>query len=277
MASPCEFLTRTHDKKKARNLLNLVANEVWRIEDKFSRYLPQNIVGKINSSNGHPMTVDEETANLLDFSESLYQLSNGGFDISSGVLRKAWTFDGSDQVPSLKQIDSALILVGWDKINWQRPMLRLAPKMQIDLGGIGKEYAVDRAAAIITEHADAICMINLGGDLAVGGRDADERSWRVGIESPFEDKPGPERVINLQHGALATSGDSRRYVIRNGIRYGHVLDARTGWPVRNAPRSVTVAADTCTQAGMLATLAMLNGKDAESFLDDQSVQYWCFR
>ena len=81
----------------------------------------------------------------------------------------------------------------------------------------------------------------------------------------------------MSQGALATSGDARRFVMKDGIRYGHILDPTTGWPVENAPHSITVAADTCTQAGMLATLAMLNGAAAENFLDAQDIQFWCQR
>ena len=78
-------------------------------------------------------------------------------------------------------------------------------------------------------------------------------------------------------GALATSCDSRRFLLRDGVRYSHILDPRNGWPVEGAPRSVTVAADTCTQAGMLSTLAMLEGDNAEAFLGAQGVKYWCRR
>ncbi|MDH3990867.1 MAG: FAD:protein FMN transferase, partial [Gammaproteobacteria bacterium] len=86
-----------------------------------------------------------------------------------------------------------------------------------------------------------------------------------------------QKLIRLKNGGLATSGDARRFLLKDGIRYGHILDPTTGWPVTDAPRSITIAADTCTQAGMLATLAMLKGKDAESFLEDQDCQSWCLR
>jgi thiamine biosynthesis lipoprotein len=85
------------------------------------------------------------------------------------------------------------------------------------------------------------------------------------------------RIVELHRGALATSGDARRYLERDGVRYSHILDPRTGWPVAGAPRSITVAAPTCTEAGMLATFAMLRGPDAESFLDAEGVRYWCIR
>lgn len=81
-------------------------------------------------------------------------------------------------------------------------------------------------------------------------------------------------MLNLEHGALATSGDSRRFVLRDGVRYGHVLNPKTGWPVLHAPRSVTVAASSCTEAGMLSTLALLQGAKAREFLNEQAVRHW---
>lgn len=81
-------------------------------------------------------------------------------------------------------------------------------------------------------------------------------------------------LLELEHGALATSGDSRRFLLKDGVRYGHILDPRTGWPVADAPRSVTVAASSCTEAGLLATLAMLEGPGARTFLESQGVRHW---
>ncbi|MGH8221449.1 MAG: FAD:protein FMN transferase, partial [Woeseiaceae bacterium] len=277
MASPCELLIRTDDESLARETLRRVAAEAWRIEDKFSRYLPGNVVDAINRSAGRAIGVDEETARLLDFAGTLYELSDGRFDISSGVLRKAWTFDGGDAVPDRDRMHELLRHVGWDKADWRRPFLRLEPGMQVDFGGIAKEYAVDSAAILVARHTDSACLINFGGDLRALGGEHTAGAWRVGVESPYGNSVEPARVIGLRHGALATSGDARRYVIHDGVRYGHILDARSGWPARDAPRSVTVAAGTCSEAGMLATLAMLMGRECEAFLDAQSVRCWVAR
>jgi FAD:protein FMN transferase len=153
-------------------------------------------------------------------------------------------------------------------------VLKLQAGMQIDLGGIGKEYAVDAAAARVDAIAPGLsCLINFGGDVAVRNARADGKPWRVGIESCTQ-SGASERVVQLSRGALATSGDSRRFVFRGAHRYSHILDARTGWPVRNAPHSITVAADTCTQAGTLTTLAMLQGEHAERMLRASGMQYW---
>lgn len=274
MASPCEVLIETNDAAEARAVTRNVAECAWRIEDKFSRYRSDNLVHAINSSGGKPIRVDDETANLLDFAASLYRLSDARFDITSGVLRRAWTFDGGARVSSPAAIDAILPLVGWGKVTWRRPVLKLLPGMQIDFGGIGKEYAVDQAVQIAAKVSTASCLVNLGGDLAISRPRRGGQAWHVGVEA----LPAPRRVaatlIDLRQGALATSGDTHRFVLRDGRRYTHILDPRTGWPVEGAPRSVTVAASTCTEAGMLTTLAILQGAEAENFLRAERVQYW---
>ena len=149
--------------------------------------------------------------------------------------------------------------------------------MEIDFGGIGKEYTVDRVSQKLRESSSSSALINFGGDLAVTRPPTERQGWQVGIESVSEHGPAADRVIELRAGALATSGDARRFLLRDGVRYSHILDPRSGWPVRRAPHSVTVAADTCTQAGMLSTLAMLEGENAEAFLRAEEVRHWCRR
>jgi thiamine biosynthesis lipoprotein len=211
--------------------LEAVAAEAWRIESKYSRYLGGNIVDRINSANGALVEVDEETANLLDFAATLHKLSDGRFDITSGVLREVWRFDGSDRVPRGEQVSLLLQRVGWHKAVWRRPMLTLAPGMQIDFGGIGKEYAVDRADALAAAQSEAPCLINFGGDIAAVGAVSGDAPWRVGIESLSAGAGEPFKRIQLQRGGLATSGDARRFLLKNGIHYSHLLNPLTGWPV----------------------------------------------
>ena len=277
MASPCEILLESDDLGEAARLARIAADEAWRIEDKFSRYIPGNIIGQINASEGRAVEVDEETASLLDFAATLHDLSDGRFDITSGVLRQAWTFDGSDRIPESAAVAAVLERVGWDKASWQRPQLTLRPGMQIDLGGIGKEYAVDRVTGKLAEASRCSAVVNFGGDLAVTREPQERKAWRVGIEPVSAGERRAGTVLEIRTGALATSGDSRRFLLKDGVRYSHILDPRNGWPVEGAPRSVTVAADTCTQAGMLSTFAMLEGYNAEAFLDGEGVRYWCRR
>lgn len=279
MGGPCEVLVEVAAESEARKIADAAAAVAWRIEDKFSRYRADNIVARINASAGAPVEVDDETANLLDFAALIHRLSDGLFDITSGVLRRAWTFDGGNRVPSRDEIDALLPLVGWSKVTWNRPVLTLRPGMQIDFGGIGKEYAVDQAISLARQLSNAAVLVNFGGDLAVTrGRDGN-RPWRVGIES-IAAPAGPSQaahLVDLAAGALATSGDTWRFVESQGVRLPHILDPRDGRPVRDAPRSVTVAAPSCTNAGMLTTLAMLRGRGAEQFLLNEGVRHWVQR
>jgi FAD:protein FMN transferase len=272
MASPCEVLLPCTTVDAALEVGRLAAGEAWRVERKFSRYRPDSVTAKIHESRGRGIDVDEETASLIDFAGRCFDLSEGLFDITSGVLRHAWTFDGSDRVPDAAAIDRLLPRIGFSKLQWQPPHLVLPAGMELDFGGIGKEYAVDRAYELLAAHAAGAFMVNFGGDLRANGAPP-RGSWQIGIERPDTDREAG-MVLNLQHGALATSGDSRRYLVKDGVRYGHILDPRTGWPVSGAPRSVTVAASSCTEAGLLSTLALLHGVDARTFLQEQGVRYW---
>jgi FAD:protein FMN transferase len=275
MASPCEVHVGDADLATADRVVALAAAEAQRIEAKFSRYRSGNVIDTINTAEGRPVIVDDETARLLDYAAQLHELSDGKFDITSGVLRRAWRFDGSDRVPSAEAVAALLPIVGWDKVRWRAPELTLPAGMEIDLGGIGKEYAVDCAAALV-RPVSTRCLLNFGGDLLALGPQLGGVPWRVGIES-VSAAGAVARHIDLTVGALATSGDSRRFLLKDGKRYCHVLDPRSGWPVVGAPRSVTVAAATCTEAGMLATLALLQGTEAEAFLEAQGAQFWALR
>ncbi len=277
MGSPCEVLCETESSAAADEIAALVASEAWRIEDKFSRYIPGNIVDRINSAAGHRVEVDEETASLIHFADLLYALSNRRFDITSGVLRKVWTFDGGNKVPRESEILKVLRHVGWNKVSWKNRVLRMPPGMQIDLGGIGKEYAVDRAVNRVRAQTNIACLVNFGGDLAVTAPPTTQEAWMIGRESLQGPSTTPSGVIQLSSGALATSGDTRRFVEKEGIRYGHILDPTTGWPIVKAPASMTVAADTCVQAGVFCTLAMLCAGEAEAMLDRENLRYWSSR
>jgi thiamine biosynthesis lipoprotein len=276
MANPCEVLCDTDSEAVSREIAGLAAREAWRVDAKFSRYRVDNVVHAINTARGHALTLDAETAHLVDFGAALWRLSEGAFDLTSGVLRHAWRFDPNGTEPAPETIAALMTRVGWQRVHWQNPELTLPAGMEVDLGGIGKEYAVDRVIALLEQHLAIPVLVNFGGDLRVTAPPRGAATWRVGIESVTAAGTA-SRVIELRSGALATSGDTRRYIEINGRRYGHIVDARTGWPTPQAPRSVTVAADTCTQAGTFATLAMLQGESADSFLDREAVRYWCFR
>lgn len=275
MASPCEILLDIQDLSLAAVLAKYAVAETLRIEHKFSRYRTDNIIFSINHASGKPTALDDESADLIDFASQLFILSEGRFDISSGILRRVWKFDGSANVPQQTQIDELLPYIGWQKASWQRPYLTLPAGMEIDLGGIGKEYAVDKVFNLLAEHCQCALLVNFGGDLRLRGPRSDGRSWQIGFEKIKPEQR--EQILSMTSGAIATSGDSQRYLIKDGIRYSHILDPVSGWPVQHAPHSVTAIAPTCIEAGIYTSLALMMGADAETFLDEQQVTYWSIR
>ena len=275
MASPCELVLPHTDHARALEFGGLVAEEAWRVERKFSRYRDDSVIGWIHQNRGTRLEVDSETASLLDFAARCYALTDGLFDVTSGVLRKAWKFDGSDRAPAEAEVAQLLPFVGFSKVRWQRPYLTLPEGMELDFGGFGKEYAVDRAFDILARGPAERFLINFGGDLRAN-RPPPRGTWQIGIERPDTQRQAAA-LLELERGALATSGDSHRFILKDGVRYGHVLNPHTGWPMIGAPRSVTVAASSCTEAGLLATAALLQDVNAEKFLDAQRVRYWVVR
>jgi thiamine biosynthesis lipoprotein len=273
MASPCEVLVDTDDRSEAESLLLVAECEARRIEQKFSRYRTDNIVHRINHSGGQAVPVDEETAGLLDYAAECYEMSDGMFDITSGVLRRVWKFDGSSRVPSQAEVRDVLRHVGWQRVTWGNSTLTMPARMEIDLGGVGKEYAVDRAAGLIGARTENAFLVNFGGDLYARGPRRGSRPWSVGVDDPERTGEAAVYRIDLPKGGLATSGDARRFVLHRGKRLGHILNPKTGWPVENAPSAVTVISDTCMEAGTLSTLAYLKGPGAHEFLEAQGVQF----
>jgi thiamine biosynthesis lipoprotein len=271
MASPCELHLQGNDEAALRRAAQQAIDEVRRIEGKYSRYDPASVVSRINAAadSGRSIDVDDETAALFDFAARLHALSDGLFDITSGVLRRAWNFR-VPRVPAQQEIDALLPLIGWSKVRWgeQRIALPLAG-MEVDFGGFGKEYAADRAAEVLAREGVAHGFVNLGGDIRVVGPRSDGKGWRLGIRHPRR-IDALIRTVELCTGALATSGDYERSFEVDGRRYCHLLDPRTGWPV-SCWQSVSVIAPTCAAAGAACTIAALRQQDGPTFLHEQGL------
>ena len=279
MACPCEILLENSnnqptDKQAIQEITEIAFQEAKRIEQKFSRYKENNIIYQINNSNGKTISVDEETVLILNFADQCYELSEGKFDITSGILRRTWKFDGSDKIPTPEKVAELKSNIGWDKVKFNQTSINLPAGMEIDLGGIGKEYAVDSTVKRLTEYTEKSFLVNFGGDIACPCPRENKTAWTIGVDDPEQTGNNSVGKIDLLQGGLATSGDARRYLLKDGVRYSHILDPRTGYPVTNAPRSVTVIANTCIEAGMLSTFAMLEGSNAVEFLKEQDVQFW---
>lgn len=243
-----------------------------RIEHKYSRYLDDSILTRINQNAGKPTTVDVETVYLINYAQVCFEQSDGLFDISSGVLRQAWDFK-AECLPEPQQLAEILPRIGLHRVHLENSTLLMPANMELDFGGIGKEYAADAAARIALEAGMTCGIVDLGGDLTIIGPRLDEHQqeipWQLGVRNPRE----PEQAIAtlpVYRGGMATSGDYERYFILGDQRYCHLLNPTTGFPV-DYWASATVLAPSCLLAGTLSTIAMLRGAQAEPWLKAQGV------
>ena len=275
MGGHCEIQLAAPDRQLAEKNSQLAIDEVLRIESKYSRYRPDSIVSRINSAagSGNPVSCDDETQWLLDYANTLFKSSDGLFDITSGVLRRAWDFK-EKKVPSDEELKSILDLIGWQKVGRGKNSIHLpSAGMEIDFGGFGKEYAADRAAALLSSAGVRHAYINLGGDIRAVGPQLDGKPWVVGIKNPRKES-GIVATFPIENGALATSGDYEKYFEKDGRRYCHILNPFTGRPV-NYWQSVSVVAPLAIAAGSYSTIAMLKEAAGTAFLDKMGFQYFC--
>lgn len=266
MGGPCDLAV----VDAPDSLLGQLEAEVVRLEHRYSRYRRDSLISAINRNAGTVQEVDAECAGLLNYAEQCFRLSDGVFDITAGALRRAWDFKNR-HIPNPAELASACAAIGWERVEWDGERLRLEPGMELDFGGIVKEFAADRLVTMMSD-AGYCGMANLAGDIAVTGPQPNDQPWMLGVRDPLGSENAMARVA-LSHGGLASSGDYERGFTLDGVRYSHILNPGTGWPVPDAPRAVTVIADRCIMAGSLATIAMLKGKDAESWLAGLEVPF----
>lgn len=274
MGSPCELKLYSDSRGRARHIAGRVVEEVERLEAKYSRYREESLLSQINrlAHTGGSMTMDPETAGLLDYVATCWEQSHGLFDVTSGLLRKAWKFKGHG-LPDPDAIKRLLGHVGWHRLCWQNPIISFPePGLELDFGGAVKEYAVDRVAALCWDAGIRHGLINLGGDIKIIGPHPGGQPWAIGIRNP-RDPEGIDRTVYLKRGAMASSGDYERCIVVDGKRYGHVLNPKTGWPVSGLA-SVSVVAEFCVVAGSASTIAMLMESEGPEWLKSLGVTHF---
>ena len=272
MASACELVLAVDDEPEAQAMAAAAIAEVQRIEAKYSRYQPDSIVSRINAAaGGQAVACDEETWSLLNYADSLYQSSGALFDITSGVLRRAWNFY-DHRLPAPADLEALRQLIGWRRVEREGQAVRLPEAgMELDFGGFGKEYAADRAGAVLAAKGLRHGYVNLAGDMRMLGPKPDGSPWMIGIQDP-RDKTAILATIPVDRGGLATSGDYERFFELDGKRYCHILDPRSGQPVTHW-RTVSVVAPLAVVAGNCATIAMLKQSDGLAFLEACGMNY----
>lgn len=257
MGSPCSMHVYAADVEQASTAISSAAKELQRLENKYSRYIKDNYLYNVNQAAlmGESICIDDEFSSLLDFADTCYQQSNGLFDISSGILRRVWDFN-SGTIPSDSDIEKTLESIGWQYIVRENQQITFTRKgMELDFGGIVKEYAADVCANICRDKGIHHGLIDLGGDIHVIGPHPDGSPWQIAIRNP-RDKHNPLATVSISQGAIASSGDYERKIEIDGKRYCHILSPKTGWPVSGIS-AVSIIAPQCVAAGSACTIAML--------------------
>ena len=277
MGSPCSISLYAADAPQGASVIHAAITEISRLENKFSRFKINNLLYEVNqiARSGSSIEVDDEFISLLHYADTCYEQSHGLFDITAGALHKIWNFnkDNSTQkLPSAAEIDQALENIGWASVSVDGNLLSFnKPNMEIDFGGIVKEYAADSAANVCSHLGARYGLVNLGGDIKAIGPHPDGKPWQIHIRDPQNPKK-PMGSMQVHNEAIATSGNYERFIEINGKRYCHILSPKTGWPVSGIS-TVTVKAEQCVTAGSACTIAMLMEKEGIAWLDDLGVEY----
>jgi thiamine biosynthesis lipoprotein len=250
------------ERRKAEPVARAVEDEAHRIEQKFSRYREASVVSEINRNAGRtPVAVDAETEQLVLAALDLARITGGRFDPTVGVMRRVWDFS-SGRIPSAGEVADLLPLVDASSVSVAdgTVFLRRAG-MELDLGGVGKEYAVDRAAGVLLDRGFTSAIVEFAGDVRTLGLRGDGRPWSVGVVDPANRRRCRFAVRIVGSSGVATSGRYERGFLRDGVWYHHLLDATTGWPAQGLASATVVGRSTST-AGCYATAAFLLGPDA---------------
>jgi len=263
MGCTCEIQFRCKKPKTAEQFRTAALDWVKAFEQKYTRFKEDSLISEINRKAGQDwVEIDAEAEALFDLCNQFHFITQGLFDPTSLPVSRIWDYKAKvPRIPSQDEIETAKQLVGWDLVEREPGKIRLTkPGMGIDLGGIGKEYAVDRVSLIAKDFGIENVLINFGGDVAALGSPPQYTHWHVGIED--SGKPGTcWASLALHDLCVASSGNYLRFFEMDGKRYGHMVDHRKGYPIANKVRHTTIVSRTCTEAGILATAACLLGEE----------------
>jgi FAD:protein FMN transferase len=267
MGTEVELTAWTAEDARAEAAFTAVFGEFDRLDAMMSVWKDGSDVLRLNAAAGdHAVPVSPETREVLRVARQVSDQTGGRFDVTFGALSGLWKFDTQDKddsVPDRREVLKRLPLVNYRDIEVDdRAGTALLKRkgMRVNLGGIGKGYAVDRSVAILRESGLRDFMIQAGGDMYVGGRRGD-RPWRLGIRDPRGPADKSFAMLDLTDGTFSTSGDYERFFIKDGRRYHHILDLSVGEPAQGC-RSVTLVTERAVIADALAKGVFILGPDA---------------
>ena len=247
-----------------RSLKGEIEDELHRFDGSLSMFNDTSTISRINKN--QDIVPDSFFLNCFQRAMSVSKETNGAFDITVAPLVNAWGFGFKQGIyPDSTQVDSLMQLVGYHKIalNDEGKIVKQDPRMTLDCSAIAKGYAVDVIAQLFRSHGIKNFMVDIGGEVKVEGHNPTGRNWRVGIIKPTDDSLSvnqeQQTVLALTNMGIATSGNYRNYYFRDGKKYAHTIEPRTGYPVQHSILSATVLASDCMSADAYATSFMVMG------------------
>lgn len=251
----------------AAALQSRIDNMLVQLNQQMSTYIDDSEISNLNRAGvNEAIPVSDELFDVLLLSTETSWLSNGAFDITVGPLVNLWGFGPSgdiESLPSDELIEETRARTGYQLYNLNLAQKEVVKKelLVFDLSAIAKGYGVDELANLLSSEGYENYMVEIGGELRLSGHNSEGKLWRIAIEQP-EAMPGTVyRAIAVSDKAIATSGDYRNYFVKDGKRYSHTIDPRTGRPIAHTLASVTVIADTAAQADALATAVNVMGSE----------------
>lgn len=243
-------------------------------EKVFSRTVKGSDVWRINHGEGCPVQVCGDTAELLAMALDICEKSGGALDITIAPASDLWDFKADEpEIPDSGELSSAAELVDYTKLKLEGDMVTLPAGMAIDLGAVAKGYIADKAAEYLKEKGVESAILNLGGNVVALGSKPDGREWSIGIQDPEKENGKSGYSVMVADKSVVTSGIYQRGFDKDGVRYHHILDRATGWPVQNGLASVTIIADSSTMADAMSTACFVLGRDmGMSFAEEMGVQ-----
>jgi len=250
--------------QSSRNLHNKVYSLFDEINNSLSTYAPYSVISKVNKNNS--VDLDSHFIKVFNASKKYFEQTGGAFDITIAPIVNVWGFGSGKKKQNIspKLIDSLLKLVGMDKVIIENnQIIKKHPEIQLDMSAIAKGYAVDVISEMFKKHKVENFLVEIGGELRAEGINKEQKPWSIGIDEPIEDIAVKDRklieVLNISSGALATSGNYRQFYYKNGKKYSHTINPKTGYPIRHNLLAVTVWATTCMKADAFATAFMVMG------------------
>lgn len=275
------FYSATYLQPEGKDLKAQIDTFFSEFDRSLSNYNPNSIISRINK-NDPTVKTDAYFKKMFETAMYVSEKTNGAFDITVNPLVSAWGFGAAKKDRnSAPDIKSILSLVGYKKVKLiDGVVVKSDPRITLDAGGIGQGFSADLIAGIFEKNGCENYMIDIGGEIVCKGVNPDGSNWKIGIDKPVDDPDNAsvelQAIVGITNKALTTSGNYRQFYYKDGKKYAHTIDPKTGYPVGHSLLSATIIADNCIVADAYATAFMVVGKDSAMAICKRTLGMDCY-